>query len=70
MMRDKMALLPGIGQTHHHVFIRLVAWGYKIKLWHIKLCPAMYTLHGCYVDTNTNVTGFAKRGLIRAIINI
>ena len=29
MMRDKMALLPGIGQTHHHVFIRLVAWGYK-----------------------------------------
>ena len=24
MMRDKMALLPGIGQTHHRVFIRLV----------------------------------------------
>ena len=29
MMRDKMALLPGIGQTHHHVFIRLLAWIYK-----------------------------------------
>ena len=29
MMRDKMALLPGIGQTHHHVFIRLLAWSYK-----------------------------------------
>ena len=29
MMRDKMALLPGIGPTHHHVFIRLVACGYK-----------------------------------------
>ena len=28
MMRDKLALLPGNGPTHHRVFIRLVAWGY------------------------------------------
>ena len=29
MMRDKMTLLAGIGQTHHHVFIGLLAWIYK-----------------------------------------
>ena len=49
MMRDKMALLPGIGQTHHHVFIRLVACGYKNSNYALQHTCSM----ACYVDTNT-----------------
>ena len=32
MMKDRLALLPGNGLTHHRVFIRLVDWAMKIKL--------------------------------------
>ena len=49
-----MALLPGIGQTHH-VFIRWWPGVIKIKLWHNQTVPCNVHVpwYATYVDTNT-----------------
>ena len=54
MMKDKLALLPGNGPTHHRVFIRLVAWGCKDEAIAYSNCVMQRTCSMvCFVDTNT-----------------
>ena len=61
MMRDKMALLTGIGPTHHRVSIRLCPMGLKLSYGLFKLCTAIYLFHGMLCRYKYPIVQVAKQ---------